>query len=463
MDNAEFNKIVDDIMNNPKYADKLTRAQVEDIVRAELSTGSVKGFSDEAVNSADIRSQRVENSEYQNRQGHPKVSIVIVSYDHYELTKDCLDSIESHCNAGDIEVILIDNASSDGSDKWLSDHINDYHFAMVLLLMEKNSGFPGGCNIGIRAAYPKSDIFLLNNDTRLLHNSLSFLQKALNRSPLIGAVGAVSNYGSNDTVENYSVSSVEEYIEFGNSINIPTLNPIEEKSILSAFAMLIKRDVLEQIRYIIMDDNGIEIPERTEYFDEQFFPGYFDDNDLCLRIRLQGYRLMLVHNSYIYHAGSKSFRQFDLEPINERNHLSFIHKWNYDCRIWQETSDSELDVEDQLEKLLKDRYPSSTDPKDMNFRLIEIGAGTGDFISRLKYKYPNAYIIGAETDETAVSFSLDSAIVLFLENDERLPFPRRSFDFIIIKNRDVDSVLNSHVMTEKYGSYLLPGGQIFLA
>ncbi|MCR5209278.1 MAG: glycosyltransferase [Lachnospiraceae bacterium] len=463
MDNTEFNKIVEDIMNNPRYAGKLTREQVEDIVRDELSSGSHKGFSDEAVSSANIQFRRVENTGYQNRKSHPKISVIIVSYEQYELTKDCLDSIAAHCNAEDIEVIVIDNASSDGSDQWLCDHVNDYPFAMLLLLMEKNAGFPGGCNVGIRAASPRSDIFLLNNDTRLLHNSLSFLQKALCRSPLIGAVGAVSNYGSNDTVVNYTVASVEEYIEYGNSINIPTLNPIEEKSILSAFAMLIKRDVLEQIRYIITDDNGIEIPERTEYFDEQFFPGYFDDNDLCLRIRLQGYRLMLVHNSYIYHAGSKSFRQFDLEPINERNHLSFIRKWNYDCRIWQETSDSETEVQKQIEELLKERYPSQTDPKDMHFRLIEIGAGTGDFISRLKYKYPNAFIIGAESDETAVSFSLDSATVLFLENNDRLPFPRRSFDFIIIKNRDSDSVLNSHMMMEKYGSYLLPGGQIFPA
>ena len=62
--------------------------------------------------------------------------------------------------------------------------------------------------------------------------------------------------------------------------------------------------------------------------DEAFSPGYYEDTDLSLRLRKEGYRLRICKNSFIYHAGGSSFKKRpDLDAINERNLAYLAQKW----------------------------------------------------------------------------------------------------------------------------------------
>ena len=59
--------------------------------------------------------------------------------------------------------------------------------------------------------------------------------------------------------------------------------------------------------------------------DERFTPGYFEDDDLSMQILQKGYRLVLCRNSFIYHAGSQSFKdREDVEQILQEHHGLFI-------------------------------------------------------------------------------------------------------------------------------------------
>lgn len=88
-----------------------------------------------------------------------KTSIVILSYNTYELTKTCIESIRRFTPPGSYEVIVVDNGSEDSSSAWLKEQKD-----IKLLVNEENKGFPAGCNQGIKIAAEGNDILLLNSD-----------------------------------------------------------------------------------------------------------------------------------------------------------------------------------------------------------------------------------------------------------------------------------------------------------
>ena len=102
------------------------------------------------------------------RQGKVEpASIVILSYNNRQLTQQCIESIRETTPESAREIVIVDNNSQDDSVEYLRQQ-ND----IVLVENDFNAGFPGGCNIGIRASRKENDIFLLNNDTILCANSL---------------------------------------------------------------------------------------------------------------------------------------------------------------------------------------------------------------------------------------------------------------------------------------------------
>lgn len=255
-----------------------------------------------------IIEQLLKNTDVSTIQFAKQVSYVILSYNTLDYTKACIESIRTTCYSQCYEIIVVDNASNDGSVEWLSKQDD-----IILIKNNENKGFPAGCNQGINAANPDNDIFLLNNDTIMLPNSLFWLRIGLYNDENVGATGAVTNYASNNQIVGGQYHTIDEYIRFGTSINVPDANPYEEKIFLIMFAMLIKRKCLNSVGLL----------------DELFTPGNFEDNDYGLRIMENGYKCMLCHNSYVYHFGSKSFGKNPkhYEDIYNINREKFINKW----------------------------------------------------------------------------------------------------------------------------------------
>lgn len=367
-----------------------------------------------------------------------KTAICIVSYNCCTFMKDCIESIRLHCATDSYCIVIVDNASTDGVRDYLKTIAEDKS-DILLILSDDNLGFPQACNVCAQYAPADHDIFLLNNDTRMTHNALFWLRMGLYENKSVGATGCVANYcaweqeenmafpqstppAGNDAVRSAAVASEEkkeasgfllpyEYQQYAETINVPAQMPYEEKSRLCGFAMLISRDVWAQ----------------TNGMDPAFTPGYMEDDDLSLQIKSLGYKLLICHNSYIYHAGSQSFRKReDLEQLILRNYHYLQKKWQLGNGFGNFVYQS---LDDALAHLPKNHAAS--------FDVLMIGAGSGNFLTKIKYLYPNCRVTGCENDAATLKYAVSTVPFYPYEikketGECRLPFPMQSFDYIIV-------------------------------
>lgn len=294
-----------------------------------------------------------------------KTSIVIVSYNNMYLMQKCIESFRNTCDMNECEIIVVDNASTDGVREWLAGQED-----LKVILLDENVGFPMGCNIGAQYAEPGYDIFLLNNDTRLCKRSLENLREALYSDEMIGAAGSVANYAGNEQEILVEFDMPNDYVSFGSKNNVDSDALYEYRPRLCGFAMLIKREIWDTL-------GGL---------DEEFSPGYIEDDDLSMRISMLGYRLVVCKNSFIYHVGSQSFAHKEgLEDIIG-NHLElFRNRYGFDAR------DYIVPNRQALDRLVGN--------KGSEFNMLIVGAGLGADIDYVQTKFPKARIVGVEFDE----------------------------------------------------------------
>lgn len=340
-----------------------------------------------------------------------KVSIVIVTYNNLEYTKQCLDSIILYTPKDLYEIIIVDNGSTDETVYYVKNFIENHKSIQIKLIENKeNLGFPKGCNQGIVAS-SFDNILFLNNDTIVTTNWLTNLLICLNSSENIGAVGPVTNYCSNYQAIKTTYSNIEEMQIFARQFNISDKNLWEERINLIGFCMLVRRDVLEQIGY----------------FDEDFSPGNYEDDDLSLRIFCAGYKLILCRDTFIHHHGSKTFSN-DLESqkkfleILKRNSLKFEKKWGFN-------RDYSLFIRYDLLSFL---------PLDLNninggLNFLDVGCACGATLLKIKNMCKNANLYGIELNDSAAKIAAKFANIVSkdIENTD-LEYPNNFFNYIIL-------------------------------
>lgn len=352
-----------------------------------------------------------------------KTSIVIISYNCMYLMQKCLESIRKYCNPEVYEIVVVENASTDGVREWLEQQSD-----IKLILCDENAGFPLGCNIGIQYAEPENDIFFLNNDTRMTPNALFWLRMGLYESDDVGATGCVANYCGNDQQIDVEFLLPEQYVSYGASVNIPCDNPYEERSRLCGFAMLLRRTVLEKVQ-------GMDV---------NLSPGYFDDDDITIRIGMEGYRRIVCHNAFIYHAGSQSFiERNDLESIFTKNYYYMLDK--YQCDVLTNAVSNQEAIAQIQESYLTE------------IKILEINAGTGNTLARIKYLYPQANVYGIEGNEKLVACGVKGIPIMI--GDWRtmdIPYERECFDYIIFTRGQEEELTELKV---RFRAYLKQDGK----
>ncbi len=234
------------------------------------------------------------------------VSIVIPVVGELELTIGCIESIRKYTPEPH-EVIVVDNGSTDGTGQALS-----VLPSLRVLRNERNLGFSGGVNRGIRAARG-AEILLLNNDTLVTPGWLAEMRGALHSEPRVGLVGAVSNYSGGVQQVPVSYQRPEDSAGFGATWQMRNAGRIKPTSMLTGLCLLVKREVFDVI--------GL--------FDERFSIGNFEDNDFCLRARLANYELRVAEGAFIHHYGSRTFKalKVDYAGIMRENQKRFRLKW----------------------------------------------------------------------------------------------------------------------------------------
>ena len=178
----------------------------------------------------------------------PDISIITINYNGLEETCQLIESLQQYPQDCSYELIVVDNGSIQNEALLLQKKYPEVH----VIRSEQNIGFSGGNNLGIQTAKGKG-IFLLNNDTLVTANDLKYLYERLYSSPVIGAVSPKIKFAfppqhiqfagftplSKYTLRNRTIGYNE--TDEG-QFDIP-----QETSYLHGAAMMIKREVIEQV------------------------------------------------------------------------------------------------------------------------------------------------------------------------------------------------------------------------
>jgi GT2 family glycosyltransferase len=218
---------------------------------------------------------------YMNKK-FPLVSIIIAHHNKKEFLEKCLSSLLRQTYQT-IEIILVDNGSTDGS----VDYIKRKFPSVKIVRCKENLGFAKANNIGIKEA--KGDLIAtLNNDTEVVPNWIYELVKVINSGEKVGMCSSKILFMKNPTMINstgINVSRSGACWDRGMSeYDIGQYQSVENVFGPCGCAAMYKREMLEEI--------GL--------FDEDFY-AYAEDVDLAFRGRLAGWECLYVPKAVVYH------------------------------------------------------------------------------------------------------------------------------------------------------------------
>ena len=235
----------------------------------------------------------------------PAVSVVIPAWNLWDMTSDCLESLARHTPPGAIELVVVDNGSSDATCtelETLGRALFGEHFQAVRL--DRNMGFAIACNCGARAAKGEL-VFFLNNDTLATENWLPPLIQGLRASPGLGMVGPLLLFPESGRVQHCAVAFAPtlevQHLYFHFPGDHPAPNTPRQAQAISGAALLLDKNLFF----------------RCGGFHEGYKNG-FEDLDLCCGLRKMGLRLACVPQSVVYHLTSQTPGRNDHDSANAR-------------------------------------------------------------------------------------------------------------------------------------------------
>ncbi|MEO5962327.1 MAG: glycosyltransferase [Thermomonas sp.] len=305
--------------------------QFEGLVKVASSDGFIEAVAEQLTNEADptqvtARKTFAAGQTWGHRAAsldhalamieEPVVSVVVLTYNNLAYTKACLFSIEAYSDYPALEIMVVDNASSDGSPEWLRNWEQEPSPAghrRRLILNEENLGFSAGNNVGLAAATGKV-LILLNNDTYVTPGWVRTLCAHLRRDPRLGLAGPITNNIGNEARIEIQYSDMVEMIEKAGQYtrahagqSIPLRNA-------AFFCVAMPREVYE----------------RVGPMDEGFGVGFFEDDDYCRRVHMEGYHVACAEDVFVHHHLSASFDSLGAErkkTLFEKNKAIYEAKW----------------------------------------------------------------------------------------------------------------------------------------
>ena len=246
----------------------------------------------------------------------PKISIVILNLSKWLITLMCLYFLRRNTDLRDVEIIILDNGSA--SDKFAM--LCKYGSSARIIRVNVNRGFGEGNNIAVefaRGAY----LLFLNNDVYVTENWLPPLVNALEGDATIGAAGPKFLYPDGRLQEAGALITPcgtalqrGKYLDGSSTIyDGPNFANVDY---ISAAAMLMRTDEFRRILG----------------YDLCWDPAYYEDADLCLKLRTIGLRTVYIAASKVIHVenGTSSDQQLNLllHDIVAINRLKFVGRWS---------------------------------------------------------------------------------------------------------------------------------------
>lgn len=234
----------------------------------------------------------------------PRISIIILNHNNKKVIFRCISSLLAFNARYDCEIIVVDNASTDGSYEEL---VQQYGNRIVLVRNAKN-GCSSGRNLGTQAAHGEFLFFLDSDQWAISESYLDNAIEILQREQHIGAVGWAAGWFSPG---NYIGMISDDYPN--RAMESPQILFRTDIAYLGSGGLLLKKSLFEEI-------GG---------FDERYDPTCFEDTDLSLKIRHAGYELAycpyigLVHLPHQTTQSGSSTHQ----KLMEDHGTYFMKKW----------------------------------------------------------------------------------------------------------------------------------------
>ncbi|QDU61543.1 N-acetylglucosaminyl-diphospho-decaprenol L-rhamnosyltransferase [Planctomycetes bacterium Pan216] len=253
-----------------------------------------------------------------------KTSVVIPVFNQVEFTRSCLASLEADPEGVALEIIVVDNGSTDETPAVLEQAATRLPMLHVVR-NEENLGFAKACNQGVGRACGEY-VLLLNNDTELRRDWLAPLVAILDADPKVAAVGNKLLY-PDGRIQHAGVAIAEATgndpllaanVFDGSPADVPEADERREYQAVTAACMLLRRSAFEAV-------GGL---------DEGYWNGY-EDVDLCFSLRAAGWKIVYEPSSVVIHHTSKSgperFRK--VSDNIKRLHEKWLGKVQPDLRL----------------------------------------------------------------------------------------------------------------------------------
>jgi len=242
----------------------------------------------------------------------PAVSIIILAYNNLDFSRACIESVLKHTHYPDLEIIIVDNGSSDGSIKYFQ-KVSDQNPSIKIVRNEENLGFSGGNNSGIKVASGEI-VVLLNNDTYVAPGWLYAMVSKMKGSSALDIAGPVTNNIGNEAKVDIVYDCMESMIDAGTNYTWRHAGEVLMVENLAFFCVAISRKVIENVGLL----------------DESFSGGFFEDDDYCRRAVDAGFKLAIIEDSFVHHHLSASFDLLGAErkqEIFDSNRAIYEKKW----------------------------------------------------------------------------------------------------------------------------------------
>lgn len=282
---------------------------------------------------------------------NPKVSIIILNWNGWSDTIECLESLYKN-NYSNYETIIVDNDSKNDSIEKIKKYakgkievesaffdestnnkpvqVSEYTLKesenaksdeemeklpsdkkLTIIKNDKNDGFPGGCNIGMKYALNKGTdyILLLNNDTVVDPHFLSELVNVAETDTNSGIIGSKIYYYDRPTYLQAAGGRIRWWLG-----EIKTYGEEED---IGQYEEIIERDYVYGTSFLIRP----EVINSISFMDTSFFFGV-EEYDYCTKAKKAGFKNILVPSSKVWHKGGASSAKLSEHPET----LNFIKK-----------------------------------------------------------------------------------------------------------------------------------------
>lgn len=249
-----------------------------------------------------------------------RLSIVIVTWNAKRLALECLDSLIDYKADPSVEIIVVDNASADGTPE----AINEKYPFVRLIQNATNLGFAKGNNVGILASRGRY-VCLINSDVVVLRNCIEKMASYLDQNPTVGVLGP-QMIGPDGTVRRSCMSFPTVWGSFCRALGLDTLAPksrmfgrllmtyfthdrISDVEVLNGWFWMIQRKAIEHVGLL----------------DECFFM-YGEDIDWCKRFHRAGWRIVFFADAQAIHYGGGSSSEAPVQ-LYVQMHRARLQYW----------------------------------------------------------------------------------------------------------------------------------------